>query len=145
MLLTIAKKSADSMMSLTFPVCRVAVITTVPIDRFCSSPRCRLTLVYYTNIGYLSGKLHYGYWSAVNIDGSHFACLFVAIVRSILSDWKMWKNVKNVKKEIEKCRFLYKGKKQKNVYAAFLGMLLFDIKNLHAYTRMFDEKREFKK
>lgn len=29
---------------------------------------------YYTDIGYLNGKLCYGYRSAINTDGSHFAC-----------------------------------------------------------------------
>lgn len=51
------------------------------------------------DIGYLNGKLRYGYRSAVNTDGSCFACLSVAD--------------SSVFREIEKCHFLRRGKNKR--------------------------------
>jgi len=62
----------------------------------------RVADVYYTDIGYLNRKLCYGYRFAININGSHFACLSVAsgpfwVIEKCEKMWKMWKKrLKNV-------------------------------------------------
>lgn len=86
------EKADDLMISqLTLSVCRVAALSRqfLSIAFVLHQDRiCRLALVYYTDIGYLNGKLRYGYRSVVDTDGSRFACLSVANRRSVLARLK---------------------------------------------------------